>query len=455
MSLFRLILPALLLLLAAFSTYAQDPEQSAVAESRELPAEDVAEFDARLVEIEAHKIAVARLAQQLEETDGMIADVLGLRMDALWSQMFDDTVTLARDIVSKRSDGFEVAAIVEKLTEDLRAFPVQAAETMERLRAKVVFPAADLEPAEFVIADQRLLQATMKVDAIYGSLITYVEIADTLDLDGSAERDYLIDVLENSAANRSVFLQVALVDVDVLRAAAASLPGDASVASLAAAFEARIKIASTALQQMINLMGRMQLETTQYRQQVLKVTGELTADVLDVAGKFRCACGSCEEPELAECTCPTAVEEKELISRELRRGQGEAEVVRLVERRYGGLKSRFPSMLSSGPPATESAAEGFAQSQLGDYAEGDARRASGLRVLAAAVDSTAVVSRFTCACGECQDHALSACDCDHPRGAVEMKAFIDHKISQQRHTVDELVRAVAYEYGHLVESAEA
>ncbi len=272
----------LLLLLAAFSTYAQDPEQPAVAESRELPAEDVAEFDARLAEIEAQKIAVARLAQQLEETDGMIADVLGLRMDALWSQMFDDTVTLARDIVSKRSDGFEVAAIVERLTEDLRAFPERAAETMERLRAKVVFPAADLEPAEFVIADQRLLQATMKVDAIYGSLITYVEIADTLDLDGSAERDYLIDVLENSAANRSVFLQVALVDVDVLRAAAASLPGDASVASLAAAFEARIKIASTALQQMINLMGRMQLETTQYRQQVLKVTGELTADVLDV-----------------------------------------------------------------------------------------------------------------------------------------------------------------------------
>ena len=143
----------------------------------------------------------------------------GGKVDAALPEFTKDTV----------ADGFEVAAIVENLTEDLRAFPVQAAETMERLRAKVVFPAADLEPAEFVIADQRLLQATMKVDAIYGSLITYVEIADTLDLDGSAERDYLIDVLENSAANRSVFLQVALVDVDVLRAAAASLPDDASV----------------------------------------------------------------------------------------------------------------------------------------------------------------------------------------------------------------------------------
>jgi len=116
---------------------------------------------------------------------------------------------------------------------------------MERLRSKVVFPAADLEPAAFVIADQRLLQATLNVDAVYGSLITYIEIADTLDLDGSAERDYVIDVLEDSAANRSVFLQVALDDVAVLRAAAASLPGNASVAEQATALEARIDLKFT------------------------------------------------------------------------------------------------------------------------------------------------------------------------------------------------------------------
>ncbi len=158
MPFFRLIL---LLLFAAFSTHAQ--EQSIAAEPRELPPEIAAKFDARLDRIGAQKKAVARLALQLEDTDGIIADVLGLRMDSVWTQMFDDTVTLARDVV--------------------------------------------------------------------------------------AERDYVIDVLEDSAANRSVFLQVALEDVAVLRAAAAALPGDASVASQAAALEARIKIASRALQQ--------------------------------------------------------------------------------------------------------------------------------------------------------------------------------------------------------------
>ena len=113
----------LLLLLAAFSASAQEQEQATAAELRELPVEIAAKFDARLAEIGARKRTVARLAQQLEKTDGVIADVLRVRMDALWTQMFQDTVTLARDVMVKRAAGFEVAAIVENLTQDLRAVP--------------------------------------------------------------------------------------------------------------------------------------------------------------------------------------------------------------------------------------------------------------------------------------------------------------------------------------------
>jgi len=79
------------------------------SQPRELPPEIAAKFDARLDAIEAQKKAVARLALQLEDTDGMIADVLGVRMDSVWAQMFDDTVALARDVVAERADGFEVA----------------------------------------------------------------------------------------------------------------------------------------------------------------------------------------------------------------------------------------------------------------------------------------------------------------------------------------------------------
>jgi small conductance mechanosensitive channel len=282
---FQLIL---LVLFSAQVALAQEPaseqgqEPATVVELPELPAEIAAEFDARLAEIAERKRIVDQLAERLGKSEGVFADVIGARMDGVWTKMFDDTVTLARDVAAKRDKGFEVSALIDVLTEDLRVFPERAIETMDRLRADVVFPTADLEPHEIVIADQQLLNAIRKVDAVLKALIIYLEIADTLGLDMAAERNYLIESLEDSAANRSVFLQLAIENVAVTRAAMAALPGDSAMISTAAVTEARIKVASRSLQEMIALMVKMKLEVSQYRQQVLVATGELTADVLDV-----------------------------------------------------------------------------------------------------------------------------------------------------------------------------
>ena len=59
-----------------------------------------------------------------------------------------------------------------------------------------------------------------------------------------------------------------------------------------------------------------------------------------------------------------------------------------------------------------------------------------------------VASRFRCACGGCGELPLDECTCDMPRGAVEEKNFIRKKL-QQGSTVDQVVKAVDEEYGHL------
>jgi small conductance mechanosensitive channel len=274
---FRLIL---LFLLAAFSASAQEQEQA--AEPLELPAEVAAEFDARLVEIKSQKKIVAQLAKRAEKSEGLIAEVLVARMDAAWVKMFTNSVALSQDISAKRDDGFDVTVIADDLTKDLRTLPEQAVATLDRLRGNIVFPTSDLEPHEFVIADQQLLQLSLKLDLVLGSLITYLAIADTLGLDLAAERSYLVAALEDSAANRSVFLLLALEDVAVLRAAVTSLPGNAALVARATAFEARVQVGSRSLQGMVRLMSQMGLETSRYRQQVVTATGALTADVLDV-----------------------------------------------------------------------------------------------------------------------------------------------------------------------------
>ena len=114
-------------------------------------------------------------------------------------------------------------------------------------------------------------------------------------------------------------------------------------------------------------------------------------------------------------------------------------MIELVYQRYGRIKPRYASLLGEG--------KGGEAEKAALPPQGTAGRTDSLATKA---DLPAIASRFTCACGQCQDMNLAQCDCDHPRGAVEMKAFIEYEISQKHHTVAEIEKSVAYEYGHRI-----
>jgi len=197
--------------------------------------------------------------------------------------MFNDTVTLARDIAELADDGFDVDDYAADIARDLDVFPEQSADALVRLKKDIVFPSADLEPADIAIQDQRLLRSTEKVDFVYQSLITYVLIVDELGLENKTDLDALVELLEESAENRSSFLQLAIEHLALIGSAAATLPADTDIAARLAVSEARIQVASKALQNIVALMNQMDLETSHYSQQVVTTTGELTSEVLDVS----------------------------------------------------------------------------------------------------------------------------------------------------------------------------
>lgn len=161
--------------------------------------------------------------------------------------------------------------------------------------------------------------------------------------------------------------------------------------------------------------------------------------VYDVASKFLCSCGSCNDNELASCTCPTAIEEKTFIDDHLKRGVSKGEVIRHVNNRYGHIKVEFVSLLTSPVPPPKAAfplSEALLN-QPQDFSVEDHVKQ--------------IASRFYCACKQC-DHVLSECTCEHPRGAAETKAFIRFKIAQRKFTTDEIVKALQADYGHLIEN---
>ena len=121
-----------------------------------------------------------------------------------------------------------------------------------------------------------------ELDSINRTLIDYVEVADHFGLESDDERAYIADALIDSAANRSVLLELALSEVATLRSTVATLPDNTNLADWLSAAQTRVELSANSTQDVIALMNSVGLETRQYRQQVLTVTGEITTDVLDV-----------------------------------------------------------------------------------------------------------------------------------------------------------------------------
>jgi len=271
-----------LIMFLLIAQFASAQEEAVVPESLELPADIAAQFDARIEAIETQGRAVARLRHSFESSEGLEVEIYGGRMDAVWSEMFDDTIRFAQDVATRQADGFPVSKYAAFIAERLIVFPQESAAVLERLRHDVIYITEELGPTETAILDQQRLRATQKLDLVIQSIVSYLSVAGDFGVGAETDLDDLIMTVEESAANRSTFLQLAKDNVAIMGAAAAALPTDTDIAAQLAVAQARVKVASSALQKAVNLMNQLDLDASHYSQQVVTTTGELTSDVLDV-----------------------------------------------------------------------------------------------------------------------------------------------------------------------------
>lgn len=251
-------------------------------ELAELTEQVAADFDQRLSEIALQDEDIQQLQARIDSSEGLTAQVLGIRRDRLWTSMFQNTLALAEDVADRRDAGEDVSAYLERLAVQSSTLLPEAIVAIQRMRSRVIFPTEKSPPEEIVVDDQILFKQVRAVDNLFRTLMQYVEIAERFDLDASPARDFMTGTLTETAANRSVFLELAINDVATLRAAAAALPKNAVLADRLSAAETRVQMIARAMQEIIRLMNALDLNTRLYRQQVLTVTGEITTDVLDV-----------------------------------------------------------------------------------------------------------------------------------------------------------------------------
>jgi hypothetical protein len=73
----------------------------------------------------------------------------------------------------------------------------------------------------------------------------------------------------------------------------------------------------------------------------IRVPPEIEAKVYEVASKFSCGCGACNELPLEKCDCNSAIQEKNFIKELLLKGESVENVIIAVNERYGYLKPEY------------------------------------------------------------------------------------------------------------------
>ncbi len=151
----------------------------------------------------------------------------------------------------------------------------------------------------------------------------------------------------------------------------------------------------------------------------------------DIASKFICSCGTCDELPLETCGCPTANGEKAFIQSQMNTNKSDAQIIKAVYSKYGWIKPQFKNLLSS----------------AGETSGNSSKLISNGTKLASLFDMTLITEQFKCPCGQCNVEELKDCNCNHPRGATEVKGFITNKINENAYTVNQIISMVNKTYG--------
>lgn len=277
---FRRLAILVMLLMPMGSVLGQD--EALEPELIPLTEADALLLDGLLEKIEADRATIGALSKRLDGAEGIVKTVTYARLDLMSTEFLKSALQLARETIRLEEQGKDPGKYQRSIEKDLVRLPEIAFDSLERISATFSYRSENLSAMELVAEDQRLFKAIKANDSIYQLLFDYEAVSSTLEIDTDDILERIRGDVEDAAANRSVFLDMAISVATNLQASAAILPGDTAIAGQLKAADARVKLTAAALQRSVGFLQVLELDSRQYRQQILTATGQITTDVLDV-----------------------------------------------------------------------------------------------------------------------------------------------------------------------------
>ena len=238
--------------------------------------------DAVLERIQTLRSELTELAGKVERAKGVEKAVYGKRLNNRWLELLSVAAGFAQKVAKQADSNYNVSKyrpdverLLDKLPGEVRKNIVQTRFTLED------FPDANMPAEEQLVHDAKLMQMTRENDRLYQALLTALQLAEKFGVPTAVDRPALQEMLLARAEAQSVYLELSIENAESLRFQAGSLPDDEKLQKRLIVVENRVKLIATSLAETVHMMDVLSMETSRFRQQVVKATGEITSEALD------------------------------------------------------------------------------------------------------------------------------------------------------------------------------
>lgn len=261
-------------------TAAQDSD--ATPEVVVLSESDTEKLNGLVSDLEYRRSRIADLEERVATGDEKTRAILQVRLAKSWIELLQYSNDFADTVMALRDNGAAGSEYWDQAVAELNAHPDIAQFAAKELSQYMGIPAGDMDVVAQTAAYARLFELSKVQDKLFELLFDSMELAKQYEIDVAAEEGFLRAILDNRAENNSVLLELAMLDVNGRQAGLQMLPEDADLKNQLALGKGRVDGLAKALQAAVTMMDKLEMQTGEYRQQIIRATGEISSDTFNV-----------------------------------------------------------------------------------------------------------------------------------------------------------------------------
>ena len=246
-------------------------------------AADLQSTEAVFDKLKTLETTIARLTDELKSTERTNPRILKSRLTHLESSHTQLLHDFTANLFKNEPDAIDAVLADGRLQDYLASEPGRIRGSLNRITSNVVLPESTVSAQEIASQMSRLDMLLMLAGEKHAQLVVNLELSKLVGLDVEQEEKLLNVATLERAENASAYLGVVLGDVKSLKSEAAILPDDQD---LQARYRISVKLLSivvSELQTVTTTLDQLgQVDTTNYRSQILAATGSLSQDIFDI-----------------------------------------------------------------------------------------------------------------------------------------------------------------------------